>query len=149
MTLWRADAKTLHGACILISCVGRNCSCSNYSADIVDLAKPGAPTLAKIYITKDRRRIEFQPSSGDRALVSLLAPVPPEKKSLEVLISGVGKAIILDVANKKSVILEPGQKAYVERNSGDPAPSYVYKNYVFFIPLVNPEDACEEWVPTA
>jgi hypothetical protein len=119
----------------------------DYSADIVDLAKPGAPTLAKIYVTKDKKRIEFQPASGDRALVSHLAPVPPEKKSLDVQISGVGRTIILDLANKKSVILEPEQKAYIERNWGDPAPSDLYRMYVFLPPLVDPEDACAEWVP--
>jgi hypothetical protein len=128
---------------------GGTAHAQNYSADIVDLAKPGTPTLAKIYITKDRRRIEFQLSSGDRALVSHLAPVPPDNKPLDVHISGVGKTLILDLANKKSVILEAEQKAYIERNWGDPAPSDVYRNYVFFIPLVNPEDACAEWVPTA
>ena len=119
----------------------------DYSADIVDLAKPDTPTLAKIYITKDRMRIEFQPASGDRALVSHLAPAPPDNKSLDVHISGVGKTIILDLANKKSVILEPEQRAYIERNWGDPAPSDLYRMYVFLHPLVNPEDACAEWVP--
>jgi hypothetical protein len=119
----------------------------NYSADIVDLAKPGIPTLAKIYVAKDKKRIEFQPASGDRALVSHLAPVPPEKKSLDVQISGVGKTIILDLANKKSVILEPELKAYIERNWGDPAPSDLYRMYVFLPSLPNPEDACTEWAP--
>jgi len=121
----------------------------NYSADIVDLAKPGTPPLAKIYVAKDKKRIEFQPASGDRSLVSHLAPVPPENKSLDVHISGVGKTIILDLANKRSVILEPDQKAYIERNWGDPAPSDLYRMYVFMPPLVDPEDARAEWVPTA
>ena len=120
----------------------------NYSADIVDLAKPGTPTLAKIYVTKDKRRIEFQPSSGDGALVSHLAPVPPDNKSLDVHISGVGKTIVLDLTNRKSVILEPDQKAYIERNWGDPAPSDLYRAYVFLHASVNPEDACSDWVPT-
>jgi hypothetical protein len=127
--------------------LGGTAHAQNYSADIVDLAKPGAPTLAKIWVTKDKKRIEFQPASGDRALVSHLAPAPPDNKSLDVHISGVGKTIILDLANKKSVILEPEQKAYIDRNWGDPAPSDLYRMYLFLPPLVNLEDACAEWVP--
>jgi len=127
--------------------LGGTVHAQNYSADIVDLAKPGTPTLAKISVTKDKKRIEFQPASGDRALVSHLAPAPPDNKSLDVHISGVGKTIILDLANKKSVILEPDQKAYIDRNWGDPAPSDLYRMYLFLPPLVNPEDACAEWVP--
>jgi hypothetical protein len=128
--------------------LGGTAHAQNYSADIVDLAKPGTPTLAKIYVTKDKRRIEFLPASGDRALVSHLATVPPDNKSLDVHISGVGKTIILDLANKTSVILEPEQKAYIERNWGDPAPSDLYRAYVFLHPSAIPEDACAEWVPT-
>jgi hypothetical protein len=132
---------------LLSFALGATAHAQNYSADIVDLAKPGTPTLAKIYITKDKKRIEFQPASGDRALVSHLAPAPPDNKSLDVHISGVGKAVILDLANKKSVILEPEQKAFIDRNWGDPAPSDLYRMYLFLPPLVNPEDACAEWVP--
>jgi hypothetical protein len=111
--------------------LGGTAHAQSYSADIVDLAKPDTPTLARIYITKDRRRIEFQPASGDRALISHLAPPPPDNQSLDVHISGVGKTIILDLANKKSVILEPEKKAYIERNWGDPAPSDLYRMYLF------------------
>jgi hypothetical protein len=118
----------------------------DFSADIVDLQKPGNPVLAKLYSTKGKRRIDFQPASGDRALIQSLGPSPGQKEALEVRVSGAGKAVILDISDKTSVILEPEQKMYKEDPAGrEPEPSLLYRWYAY-IRSNNPEDACTQWM---
>jgi len=118
---------------------------TEYSADIVDVQKPGTPTLAKLYVRKSMRRIEFQPPSGDRALVSHFRPTPPEKEGVEVHIGGYGKAIILNLADRASTVFDPERKMYFQTSWGDPGPSLLYNMYAFLQP-VNIEDACAEWM---
>jgi hypothetical protein len=119
---------------------------TEYSADIVDLQKPDAPVLARLYVTKSKRRIEFRPPSGDMALVAHIRPTPPDKETFEVHISGFGKAIILNLADRTSTIIEPEQKMYFGGTSwGNPGPSLLYNMYALLQP-VNLEDACAEWM---
>jgi hypothetical protein len=64
--------------CFLVGLSGRIAiGQAAYSADIVDLQKPNSPILARLYVAKNKRRIEFQPTSGDRALVIRIQPTPP------------------------------------------------------------------------
>ena len=46
---------------------------TEYSADIVDIQKPGHPTLARLYDGRDERRLEMQ-SGDDSSLVVRLSP---------------------------------------------------------------------------
>jgi hypothetical protein len=118
---------------------------TEYSADIVDLQKPDAPVLARLYVTKSKRRIEFQPPSGDMALVAHIRPTPPDKEAFEVHISGFGKAIILNLADRTSTVVEFDQKMYFQTSWGNPGPSFLYNMYALLQP-VNVEDACAEWM---
>jgi len=116
-----------------------------FSADIVDLRKPNNPVLARLYVTKNKRRIEFQPPSGDRALVAHFRPTPPEKDGPEAHIGGYGKAIILNLSDWSSTIIEPEQKMYFQTSWGSPGPSVLYNMYALLQPT-NIEDACAEWM---
>jgi hypothetical protein len=118
---------------------------SDLSADLVDLQKPGSPILARILASGNKKRIEFQAASGEGALVSRLKPSSESKDAFDVHISGPGKVIILNVGDKTSTILEPGQKHFFDVTWGNPFPGEKYLHYVFGH-MGNAEDVCTEWV---
>ena len=64
---------------------------TEFSADIVDLQKPGTPTTAKIYFAKDKMRIE-PAASGPRS----------------------GGAVIVNFATQTSMVLMAQQHMYME-----------------------------------
>src|ERR1700689_5964671 len=49
---------------VLILAAGFALAQAEFSADIVDLQKPGTPTQAKIYFAKDKMRIDSQTASA-------------------------------------------------------------------------------------
>jgi len=141
--MWRKGVLLL---CLSVALIGDIVFAqTDYSADIVDLQQTGNPVLAKLYVSRDKRRIEFQPASGKRALISPLRPPAGQKDPLEVDISGVGKVIILNIADKTSVLLEPDQKFYLETSWGDPLPSGLYIQYVYGF-TGDAEDFCPGWI---
>jgi hypothetical protein len=71
---------------------------TEFSADIVDLQKPGNPTLAKIYFAMDKRRIEMQAASGDDTIILKLFQPTAAKRGTHLQVGGAGDTIIMDFA---------------------------------------------------
>jgi hypothetical protein len=91
-----------------------------FSAEIVDLQKPGAPTMAKIYFAKDKIRIESQ-AGGPRA----------------------GGAIIMNFATQTSIVLMAQQHMYMEMPAQAQSQRMGYASAFFQAGDV--ENACGDW----
>lgn len=95
---------------------------AEFSADIVDLHKSGAPTLAKIYFAKDKMRIEAQKSGAQ---------------------SG---AIVVNFATQTSTILMDQQHMYMEIASKTQGQEMGYG--ASFFRTGDVENACGDWQKT-
>jgi len=91
-----------------------------FSAEIVDLQKPGTPTMAKIYFAKDKIRIESQ-AGGPRA----------------------GGAIIMNFATQTSIVLMAQQHMYMEMPAQAQSQRMGYASAFFQAGDV--ENACGDW----
>ena len=118
---------------------------TEFSADIVDLQKPGSPTLAKIYFAKDKRRIEMQVASGDGTIIMRLSQPTSAKKGSHMQVGGREDAIIMDLANRTSTILWPAQKNYAQAPLMTLTPAELYGLYAFVQPT-DVDNACTEWM---
>jgi hypothetical protein len=93
---------------------------TEFSAEVVDLQKPGTPTQAKIYFAKDKLRMEPQSAGGK------------------------GGAIIMNLATQTSTVFLPQQHMYMEM----PAQGQSQRQtYAFFQPI-DVENACGDWQKT-
>ncbi len=115
----------------------------DFSADLVDLAKPGTPVLAKMYFTKDKRRVEMQAASGRGSIIMRMTPALSEEKIVDVQIGGEGKVAILDLVTKMTTVLSPQRKTYFENPRTKM--SELYSLYAVVQPT-NVDDACSEWM---
>lgn len=93
---------------------------AEFSADIVDLQKPGTPALAKIYFAKDKFRIEPQNSSQ----------------------RGAG-AVIVNFATQTSTVLMAQQHMYMEMPAQAQGQRMSYASALFRTGDV--ENACGDW----
>jgi len=93
---------------------------TEFSAEIVDLQKPGTPAQAKIYFTKDKLRIE--PKRSD--------PGPPA-------------AVIVNFATQTSTVLMAPQHMYMEMPSQAQSRRMGYASAFFQTGDV--ENACGDW----
>jgi hypothetical protein len=118
---------------------------TEFSADIVDLQKPGTPTLAKIYFAKDKRRIEMQSASGDDSIIMRISQPTSTKKGVHMQVGGREDAIIMDLANRTSTILWPKQKDYAQAPLMTLTPTELYGLYAFVQPA-DVDNACPEWM---
>ena len=92
---------------------------AEFSAEIVDLQKPGTPTTAKIFFAKDKIRIES--SGGQRG----------------------GGAVIVNFATQTSMVLMPQQHMYMEMPAQSQGQRMAYTNAFFRAGDV--ENACGDW----
>jgi hypothetical protein len=93
---------------------------AEFSADIVDLQKPGAPTVAKVYFTKDKMRAEPQGASPHG-----------------------GGAVIMNFATQKSIVLMTQQHMYMEMPAQAQSQRMAYASALFQTGDV--ENACGDW----
>lgn len=93
---------------------------TEFSADIVDLQKPGTPTQAKIYFAKDKMRIEPQASSPHG-----------------------GGAVIMNFATQTSIVLMAQQHMYMEMPVQSQSQRMGYASAFFRAGDV--ENACGDW----
>lgn len=93
---------------------------AEFSADIVDLQKPGTPALAKIYFAKDKFRVEPQNSSQ----------------------RGAG-AVIVNFATQTSTVLMAQQHMYMEMPAQAQGQRMSYASAFFRTGDV--ENACGDW----
>jgi hypothetical protein len=93
---------------------------SEFSADIVDLQKPGAPALAKIYFAKDKMRVETQGSNARG-----------------------GGAVIINFATQNSLILMSQQHMYMEMPMQSQQQRMNFASAFFRAGDV--ENACGDW----
>ena len=91
---------------------------TEFSADIVDLQKPGTPTQAKIYFAKDKLRIESQTS-------------------------GAGGTIIVNLSTQTSTVLMAQQHMFMEMPAQAQGQRMSYA-YAFFR-AGDVENACGDW----
>jgi hypothetical protein len=93
---------------------------TEFSADIVDLQKPGTPATAKIYFAKDKMRVE-PAASGSRS----------------------GGAVVVNFATQTSMVLMAQQHMYMEM----PAQSQSQRmsNTNAFFRAGDVENACGDW----
>lgn len=121
---------------------------TGFSGDIVDMEKPGFPTLAKIYFDQGKRRLEMQSASGDDSIILSLAHATATKRGTHMRIGGSGDAIILDLTSQNSIVLWPQQKAYNQSPLKRVTPIELYGLYAFVHPT-DVENACAEWMKRA
>jgi hypothetical protein len=93
---------------------------TEFSADIVDLQKPNTPTQARIYLAKDKMRIEPQ-ASGPRG----------------------GGAVIMNFAAQTSTVLMAQQHMYMEMPAQAQSQRMAYASAFFRAGDV--ENACGDW----
>jgi Domain of unknown function (DUF4412) len=91
---------------------------AEFSGEVVDLQKPGAPTVAKLYFAKDKMRIEAQ-TSGPHG----------------------GGVVIMNFASQTSDILMPQQHMYMEM----PVQSQGQRQVYSFFEVGDVENACGDW----
>ncbi|HTC46846.1 MAG TPA: hypothetical protein VK722_05970 [Candidatus Aquilonibacter sp.] len=91
---------------------------ADFSADIVDLQKPGAPSSARVYFTKDKMRAEPQSASA----------------------RGAG-AFIVNFTTQTSMVLMAQQHMYMEM----PAQSQNQRLGYSFFEVGDVENACGAW----
>lgn len=104
--------------CLLLLSAGFVAAQAEFSADIVDLQKSGAPSQAKIYFAKDKMRVD---PKGARA-------------------QG-GGAVIVNFATQTSLVLMPQQHMYIEM----PAQSQMQRLAYSFFQTGDVENACGDW----
>jgi hypothetical protein len=92
---------------------------AEFSADIVDLQKPGTPTQAKIYFAKDKMRIESQTASAH------------------------GSAVIINYATQTGSVLMAQQHMYMEMPMQAQTQRMGYATAFFRTGDV--ENACGDW----
>jgi len=92
---------------------------ADFSAEVVDLQKPGSPTTAKIYFAKDKIRIESQ--GGPHG----------------------GGAIIVNFGTQTSIVLMAQQHMYMEMPAQTQGQRMGYVNAFFRAGDV--ENACGDW----
>ena len=93
---------------------------TEFSADVVDLQKPGTPTQAKIYFAKDKIRIESQTMSAHG-----------------------GGAVIMNFATQTAMVLMAQQHMYMEMPVQAQGQRMAYASAFFHAGDV--EDACGDW----
>jgi len=93
---------------------------AEFSAEIVDLQKPGAPTQAKMYFGKDKMRIESQ-AGGPRS----------------------GGAVIMNYATQTATVLMAQQHMYMEMPAQAQSQRMGYASAFFRAGDV--ENACGDW----
>jgi hypothetical protein len=93
---------------------------AEFSAEIVDLQRPGTPTQAKIYFTKDKLRVE--PKQSD--------PGPPA-------------AVIVNLATQTSTVLMARQHIYMEMPAQAQSQRMSYA--AAFFQAGDVENACGDW----
>jgi hypothetical protein len=93
---------------------------TEFSAEIVDLQKPGTPTQAKIYFAKDKMRIESQ-NSGTRG----------------------GGAVVVNFATQTSMVLMAQQHMYMEMPMQAQGQRMAYT--AAFFQTGDVENACGDW----
>ena len=91
---------------------------AEFSADVVDLQKPGAPTTAKLYFAKDKMRMEAQASSPRG-----------------------GGVVIMNFATQTADILMPQQHMYMEMTIQAQGQRQTYS----FFEAGDVENACGDW----
>jgi len=92
---------------------------AEFSADIVDLQKPGTPTQAKIYFAKDKMRIESQTASAH------------------------GGTVIMNFVTQTGTVLIPQQHIYMEMPMQAQTQRMGYASAFFQAGDV--ENACGDW----
>jgi hypothetical protein len=92
---------------------------TEFSAEIVDLQKPGTPTQAKIYFAKDKMRIESQSSAR------------------------TGGAVIVNFATQTSMVLMTQQHMYMELPMQAQSQRMTFSAAFFHAGDV--ENACGDW----
>jgi hypothetical protein len=93
---------------------------AEFSADIVDLQKPGTPTQAKIYFAKDKMRIESQNASAHG-----------------------GGAVIMNFATQTGTVLMAQQHMYMEMPAQAQSQRMGYA--AAFFQAGDVENACGDW----
>jgi hypothetical protein len=93
---------------------------AEFSAEIVDLQKPGTPTQAKIYFAQDKMRVESQ-NSGPRG----------------------GGAVVVNYATQTSMVLMAQQHMYMEMPMQAQSQRMAYTSAFFRAGDV--ENACGDW----
>jgi hypothetical protein len=96
---------------------------ADFSAEIVDLQKTGAPSQAKMYFTKDKIRIETQGNSSR------------------------GGAVIMNLTTHTTLILMPQQHMYMDMPVQMQAQRMSYASA--FFQTGDAENACGDWQKTA
>jgi hypothetical protein len=91
---------------------------AEFSAEIVDLQKPGSPTTGKIYFARNKMRIESL-SSGPRA----------------------GGVVIVNFATQMSTVLMTQRNMYMERSIQSQGQSQMYS----FFEAGDVQNACGDW----
>jgi len=110
----------ISGFIVLMFAAGFVLAQTEFSADIVDLQKPGTPIQAKIYFAKDKMRIESQVSSPHG-----------------------GGAVIVNFATQTSIVLMAQQHMYMEMPAQAQSQRMGYANAFFRAGDV--ENACGDW----
>jgi uncharacterized protein DUF4412 len=93
---------------------------TEFSAEVVDLQKPGTPTQAKMFFAKDKIRIEAQ-GTNPRG----------------------GGAVIVNYATQTSIVLMPQQHMYMEMPVQGQSQRMTYASAFFAVGDV--ENACGDW----
>jgi len=94
---------------------------AEFSAEIVDLQKSGAPVQAKVYFTKDKMRVEPQGAGAHG-----------------------GGAVIVNFATQTSTVLMTQQRMFMEM----PAQSQTQRLGYSFFQTGDIENACTDWQKT-
>lgn len=133
------------GISSLLTLAGAGFAQSDFSADIVDLQKPGTPVLAKLSFLQDKRRLDMQPASGEGSIVAPLSAGTEGKPPAEVWLGAPARAIILNLADHTSTLLIPDQKTYHNAPTSRLKAGELYELYAIVHPG-NVDDACTEWM---
>jgi hypothetical protein len=115
----RSSLRTAY-AIFLIFCASFTLAQAEFSGEIVNLQKQGAPSEAKIYFAKDKIRIE--PVAGNGA--------------------SRGGAVILNLATQTSTVLMDQQHMYMEI----PAQAQGQRMAYNFFRTGDAENACSDWL---
>jgi hypothetical protein len=93
---------------------------TEFSAEVVDLQKPGTPTQAKMFFAKDKIRIEAQGTNPHG-----------------------GGVVIVNYATQTSIVLMPQQHMYMEMPVQGQSQRMAYASAFFAVGDV--ENACGDW----
>jgi Domain of unknown function (DUF4412) len=113
--------RTARTSCFLVIMLAASFALAQteFSAEIVDLQKPGTPTNAKIYFAKDKMRIESQSSAR------------------------TGGAVIVNFATQTSMVLMAQQHMYMEMPLQSQSQRMAYT--AAFFQTGDVENACGDW----